>query len=160
MRRWGERAAAELLDLREPQLVPGARAQVLKLAAGNPLALIELPEALRRTDALGDLPVRGPVSWTTHLERAFAGQTATLPAETQTVLLVAAADERLSHQEALAAASIIAGHELSVGAFAPAEAIGLVRVGADASLDFRHPLVDRRCTRRLALPSSAELTRR
>src|SRR5262249_13901192 len=44
----GEASAAELLDLQAPALESRIRARILGLAAGNPLALLELPKGAGR----------------------------------------------------------------------------------------------------------------
>src|SRR5690606_17329185 len=89
-----ERAAAALLDARAPGLAAALRTRVLDTAAGNPLALVELPAVLAsepRSDggALGTLLPLGA-----RLERAFAARVSELPAATRTLLLVAAIDEQ------------------------------------------------------------------
>jgi len=136
----GAEAAGELVDASAGDLTPGLRRRVLEVAAGNPLALLELPGALRpghdRIDGLSP----GTVSLTSRLERAFAQQVTGLPAQTRDLLLVAAADERASAAEVLAAASLLGGAEVPLDAAAPAEGAGLASI-ADGSIIFRHPLV-------------------
>ncbi len=135
-----DEAAGELVDASAGDLTPGLRRRVLEIAAGNPLALLELPGALRLDDAgAGGFP-SGPVSLTSRLERAFAHQVSGLPAQTRDLLLVAAADERASATELLAAASLLGGAEVPLDASAPAEAVGLASI-AGGSIIFRHPLV-------------------
>src|SRR5580700_10810981 len=69
-----DEAAAELVDASAGDLTPGLRRRVLEIAAGNPLALLELPEALRLDDGgIGGLSP-GPVPVTSRLEHAFAQQ--------------------------------------------------------------------------------------
>jgi len=83
-----EDTAAELLDAVAPGLAPAVRSRVLSEAAGNPLALTELPAAvasLSGADRL--LPAVLPL--TARLERAFTARVAGLPAETRTSLLIA-----------------------------------------------------------------------
>ncbi len=135
-----EEAAGELVDASAGDLTPGLRRRVLEIAAGNPLALLELPDALRLDDARigGYLP--GTVSLTSRLERAFAQQMSGLPAQTRDLLLVAAADERAPAAELMAAASLLGGAEVPLDALAPAEGAGLVGL-AGGSIIFRHPLV-------------------
>jgi DNA-binding CsgD family transcriptional regulator/tetratricopeptide (TPR) repeat protein len=135
-----DEAAGELVDASAGDLTPGLRRRVLEIAAGNPLALLELPNALRLDDAgIGGLPA-GPVSLTSRLEHAFAQQASGLPAQTRDLLLLAAADERASAAELLAAASLFGGVEVPLEAWAPAEGAGLASI-ADGSVTFRHPLV-------------------
>lgn len=87
-------AAIRLLDASAPQLSPVIRDRLLSEAAGNPLALMELPvtAAGREPVAPGSLPL------TQRLEQAFAARVSDLPEATRLLLLVAAHsdDERLS----------------------------------------------------------------
>jgi DNA-binding CsgD family transcriptional regulator/tetratricopeptide (TPR) repeat protein len=134
-----DEAASELVDTTAKDLTPRLRRQVLEIAAGNPLALLELPDALRPDAGIGGLPP-GPVSLTTRLEHAFAQQVSGLPAQARDLLLLAAADERASAAELLAAASLLRGAEVPLDAWAPAEAAGLASI-TSGSISLRHPLV-------------------
>jgi DNA-binding CsgD family transcriptional regulator len=135
-----EEAAGELVDASAEDLTPGLRRRVLEIAAGNPLALLELPAALRLDDAgIGGLSP-SPVSLTSRLERAFAHQVSGLPAQTRDLLLLAAADERASSAELLAAAALLRGVEVPLDAWTPAEGAGLASI-AGGPIIFRHPLV-------------------
>lgn len=132
-------SAGELLDANAPDLAPAVRERLLEEAAGNPLALIELPAALGPGAWEGTiLPDHLPLS--TRLERAFAARLPELPRVTQTLLLVTSADGRASLAEALAAASIIEGAAVGTDVVTPATLLGLVEVD-QARLRFRHPLV-------------------
>ena len=135
-----DEAAGELLDASAEDLTPGLRRRVLGIAAGNPLALLELPDALRRDDAGTGGLSPGPVSLTSRLEHAFAQQVSGLPAETRDLLLLAAADEHAAAAELLAAASLLRGVEVPLDTWVPAERAGLASI-ADGSVTFRHPLV-------------------
>src|SRR5215467_15935052 len=84
-------AAGALLDAVAPQLSLAARSLVLREAAGNPLALIELPQLARQYEDEGW--TSGPLPLTERLERAFAARVSELPAEARLVLLVAALDD-------------------------------------------------------------------
>jgi len=132
-------AAGALLDAHAPGLEPVPRERILAEAAGNPLALVELPAALRspRLDA-GTLPSRLPL--TARLERAFVAQLPGLPAATRALLLAAAADDGGIPGEVLKAAAIIESRQVTADAFGPAIAARLVEIDA-AELRFRHPLV-------------------
>jgi DNA-binding CsgD family transcriptional regulator len=146
-------AAGELADASAADLTPGLRRRVLQIAAGNPLALLELPAALRLDDARIDGLSPGTVSLTSRLERAFAGQMSGLPPQTRDVLLCAAADENASAAELLTAASLLRGAEVRLDAAAPAEGAGLASI-TGGSIIFRHPLV------RSAIYQSASAGRR
>ena len=130
--------AAACLDRLAPGLPSAVRDRVLREAAGNPLALTELPAALDGAGRGRGLPSRLPL--TTRLERAFAARLAALPDVTRTALLAAAADERGVVREVLAATGALAGRPVSLDALAPAVDLGLVEV-ADAAVRFVHPLV-------------------
>jgi DNA-binding CsgD family transcriptional regulator len=129
-------AAAGLLDARFPGLGRGGRAAVLALAAGNPLALLELPKGLAEASSQPgeDIPL------SRRLERAFAGRTLDLPPTTQWALLVSALDEQLSLEEVLSATSMLAGERATLEDLGPAESVGLVRFEGQA-IRFCHPLM-------------------
>jgi DNA-binding CsgD family transcriptional regulator len=149
----GEKAAGELLDSRAPGLGPVLRERLLQDAAGNPLALIELPAALRseHLDEGALPPSRLPL--TARLERAFAARGFDLPSDTRSLLLAAAADDAAVLAEVLNAAAVLEGGAVTVDAFAPAIAAGLVEIQG-TQLRFRHPLV------RSAIYQAAGLPRR
>jgi Bacterial regulatory proteins, luxR family len=75
-------AAAELLDTSAKQLTVAERTRILDEAAGNPLALIELPLAAGTSEP-GTLPL------TERLERAFAARVGELPEQTRLLLWLA-----------------------------------------------------------------------
>lgn len=133
----GARDAGRVLDLVAPELGDERRAWVLRSAAGNPLALTELPLA-----PVVDAPPAGPafVPLTPTLEAAFTARAAELPAPTRTLLLAAAANDATTLAEALGAASLLTGTPVTVDDLAPAVAAGLVEADGPA-LRFRHPLI-------------------
>jgi DNA-binding CsgD family transcriptional regulator len=134
----GEAAAAELLDRYAPDLVPGVRERLLRDAAGNPLALLELPAALDGPEGVM-LPEHLPLS--ERLETAFAARLPDLPRATRTLLLLAAADSGgLSLSELTRAAEGIENRELHGDVLARAVSGRLVQTD-DGRLTFRHPLV-------------------
>jgi DNA-binding CsgD family transcriptional regulator len=122
-------AAGQLLDLRAPDLHPVTRARVLAEAAGNPLALVELP----RTMPPSGLSL-APTTLTARLQEAFATRLRDLPPDTRLVLLAAALDSRASLAEVLAAA------HAPLSAIDRATDAGLVDIG-EGDLRFRHPLI-------------------
>src|SRR6202044_888541 len=99
--------AAALLDSRSPGLPASVRERFLREAAGNPLALVELPIAHGRLggDDAGDA---GWLPLTTPLEEGFAARARELPAPTRTALLVAALNDGPLLGEVLAAAALLA----------------------------------------------------
>ncbi len=98
------------------------REQVIAMAGGNPLALLELG---REGSADGGT------------EHAFASRVHGLPEATQTLLVLAAADSTTSLAVVGAAGATLG---LDASALEPAENAGLVHA-ADGTLAFRHPLV-------------------
>ncbi|SEH01079.1 Predicted ATPase [Nonomuraea solani] len=130
-------AAEALLDAQAAELSVGIRWRVLSEAAGNPLALVELPLALEAgtvTAEAGILPL------TARLEQAFAVRLADLPPPARALLLVAAANDGHDLADTLAGGAMVTGAEVSADALAPAVDAGLVELQEQA-LRFRHPLV-------------------
>ena len=136
-----EAAAAELLAAHAPALAERVRERLLAEAAGNPLALVELPVALG-SDQLGKGVLPEWLPMTARLERAFAARVLELPAVTRRLLLVAAVDHDGALAEVLAAASILEPTEAPMGveALAPAVAARLIEVD-ELGVRFRHPLM-------------------
>jgi DNA-binding CsgD family transcriptional regulator len=131
-----DRDAAALLDAHFPDLPATARRRVLDEAAGNPLALMELPAGLA-----GDAAATArwlPLS--ERLMQAFGARTVGLPPAALTLLLVAAVDDGDAVSEILAAGSEADGIPLTMDDFSPAIAAGLVEVDTER-VSFRHPLV-------------------
>src|SRR4029077_12218692 len=96
--------------------------RVLEAAAGNPLALTELPIVLsglklEPTSGLEAFPL------TARLERAFAARLGDLDADTRALLLVAALDEVEPDRLSVAAARL-RGAALRGDGWAPAAAAG------------------------------------
>jgi DNA-binding CsgD family transcriptional regulator len=132
-------AAAALLEARAPGLDLAHRDRLLSEAAGNPLALVELPKSVRSGHPAGGLG--GPLlPLTARLEQAFAAQQSGLPETTRAVLLAAAANDGTALPEVLGAASVLTGTVVTADALLPAIAAGLLETG-EAGLRFRHPLI-------------------
>jgi DNA-binding CsgD family transcriptional regulator len=145
-------AAGALLDASAPQLALASRGRVLREAAGNPLALLELPAVVGEREGEGWLPGGGlPLS--DRLERAFAARVSDLPEATRLVLLVAALNDADAMSEILQAGSVVVGADLDVDVVAPAAEVGIVKVDLQ-TLRFRHPLI------RSAIAQSAGLGER
>ena len=132
-------SASVLLSTHAPGLTPYVRRRLLVEAAGNPLALMELPRALD-SEQFDVLPAMAPLPITDRLEHAFASRVSELPAATRSLLLVAALDEVASVHEILTAASLVGNVPITADDIAPAEMARLVSVSGEA-LRFRHPLV-------------------
>src|SRR6516165_1780722 len=141
--------AATLLDASAQQLSPVLRDRVLSEAAGNPLALMELPVTAARQEPGGP----GVLPLTQRLEQAFADCVSDLPEATRLLLLVAAHsdDERLG--DVVDAASAVAGTTLEPELLEPAAEAAIVDLDLH-SVHFRHPLI------RSAVCQSASLLRR
>ena len=131
-------AAAALLDSRTPGLPVSVRERLLGEAAGNPLALVELPAALTHSGNGARLP--GWLPLTTRLQQAFADRVSDLPAATRTALLVAALNDGSLLSEVLEAAALLTGAGLTVNVLAPAVAARLAEID-EAEFRFRHPLM-------------------
>jgi DNA-binding NarL/FixJ family response regulator len=131
-------AARALLDVRAADLPEDLKVRILDAAAGNPLALTELPIA---ASGLQLEPTAGfePFPLTARLERAFAARLGDLDADSRALLLVAALDEA-EPDRLTAAAERFRGAAIGPDGWAPAVAAGLGRL-ADQGFRFRHPLV-------------------
>jgi DNA-binding CsgD family transcriptional regulator len=133
-----ERAATDLLAVRFPGLAPSVRRRVLAAAAGNPLALLELPAAMTegQRHAVDPLPPVLPLS--EQLRKHFADRVRALPGTTRRLLLLAALDGT-GDLRALRAGSSGDGW---LDGLAPAERNRLVRVDLTRNrVELRHPLV-------------------
>ena len=131
-------AAAALLDRHtEIALSPETRAQLVEATGGHPLALLELPSTLSEAQLAGSEPLLTPLPVSVRLERAFLARVRELPEETQTLLLVAAADDTGELSTVLRAA---AGLDIGAEALDAAEAAQLATL-RDGVLELRHPLV-------------------
>ena len=111
--------------------------RLLESTAGNALALTELPAALTPAQLSGRDPLPSALPLTEGVERGFLDRVRRLPNETQTWLLVAAA-EGSGNVSAIHAAAALLGVDSS--ALDHAEGSGLVQV-TTSGLEFRHPLV-------------------
>jgi DNA-binding CsgD family transcriptional regulator len=144
-------AAGALLDVSAPRLPLASRSRVLREAAGNPLALLELPAMSGEREDEQGLPGGLPLS--DRLERAFAARVSDLPDATRLVLLVAALNDSHALVEILIAGSAVVGADLGLDVVAPAAEAGIVKVDLQ-TLRFRHPLM------RSAIAQSAALGER
>ena len=121
--------------------VPGrlderVRDRIVAESHGNPLALLELPRGLTAAEVAGGFvrPDAQPLAG--RIEQSFMRRIGSLPAPTQRLLLVAAA-EPVGDVPLLG--RVVERLGIGLGAAAPAEAAGLVEIGAQVR--FRHPLV-------------------
>jgi DNA-binding CsgD family transcriptional regulator len=133
-------AARDVLASHAADLSYADQERIFRQAAGNPLALVELPLAIRVAADSGLETVPGLVPLTSRLERTFAARIADLPPLTRDAVLVAAVDSADDVPEILAGASALAGQPVTVAALETAMASGLLRFD-DLHVHFRHPLV-------------------
>jgi DNA-binding CsgD family transcriptional regulator len=130
----GDARALLAATVRTP-LDDDVRERIVAEARGNPLALLELSRSAQPGLA-GGFELPDAVSVPLRIQDGFKRRSASLPAETQMLLLIAAA-EPTGDVELLwrAAAHLRIARE----AVAPAEAAGLLEM--DTRVRFRHPLV-------------------
>jgi DNA-binding CsgD family transcriptional regulator len=114
----------------------GVADQLVAETRGNPLALLELPRGLTTAQLAGGFGLPGSVSMSGRIEESFLQRLEALPAETQRLVLVAAA-EPLGDPALLGRAAERLG--VTGAALAPAESAGLIEI--DSRVRFRHPLV-------------------
>jgi DNA-binding CsgD family transcriptional regulator len=130
-------ASVSLLETTAGRLPAAVRDRILREAAGNPLALLELPISARQNAddaAAGELPL------TAKLERAFAARVSELPDETRLLLLVTALSERHDLNEIVDAASLVSETSMRIETLEPAAQAGIVELDV-RSVRFRHPLM-------------------
>jgi DNA-binding CsgD family transcriptional regulator/tetratricopeptide (TPR) repeat protein len=128
-------AARALLRTWAPRLEPWVRERILATAAGNALALRELPTVIdgQDVDPLAPLPL------TEALQLAFGERFRGLPHGARTLLLLVALNDRPSFTEVFEAARY--AHEaLDFDDAMPAAEAGLVDVDV-REIRFRHPLM-------------------
>jgi ATP/maltotriose-dependent transcriptional regulator MalT len=131
-------AAAALLDRRARiTLSPETRARLVEATGGHPLALLELPSTLSEGQLAGGEPLLTPLPVSARLERAFLARVHELPPETQTLLLIAAADDTGELSTVLHAAALL---DVGAEALDAAQEAGLLTLRG-SELELRHPLV-------------------
>jgi DNA-binding CsgD family transcriptional regulator/tetratricopeptide (TPR) repeat protein len=126
--------ANRLLDAQPRPPRGRARSQVLTQAAGNPLALVELARVIAADASAGQRFAQEPLPLSDGLSAVLATGFSSLPEPTRAALLVAA----VADSAGLSAATC-GKLGLSADALAPAELLGLVKVGR-SGLQFHHPL--------------------
>ncbi|MEV7781983.1 AAA family ATPase [Kitasatospora sp. NPDC088351] len=131
--------AALLLGTCYPELAAATTARVLAEAAGNPLALVELPRQLTGAQRRGAAPLPDQLPLGRKLERMFAGRLEAMTPEAGRLLLLGALATGTDFgSEAWLRA--VAGEDVRVP-LERMEAAGLARLDAAGRLVFRHPLV-------------------
>ena len=133
----GDRDARALLtNAVHAPLDDRTRQTIVAEARGNPLALLELPRSVQPTQLAGGFELPRVLSVPRRVEDSFQRRSSSLPADTQMLLLVAAAEP--TGDVALlwrAAERLGITHE----AAEPAEKAGLLEI--DTLVRFHHPLV-------------------
>ena len=110
------------------------RDRIIAEARGNPLALMELPRDPAASEGGYGRPNSRPPAG--HIEQSFIRRVQSLPVLTRRLLLTAAADPMGDTTLLIRAAGRLG---ISADAAAPAEAAGLIEIGA--RVRFRHPLM-------------------
>jgi DNA-binding CsgD family transcriptional regulator len=132
-----ESDARALLAAAVPTLLDdGVGDRIIAEARGNPLALLELPRSAPPMGLASGFGLPEDVSVPRRIEEGFRQRSRDLPAETQLLLLLAAAESSGDAATLWRAAATLG---IDPGAAASAEQAGLVEV--NASVRFRHPLV-------------------
>ena len=143
-------SAVSLLARGTPRAAAAVRERLLADAAGNPLALLELPAGLSDAQLSGRQPLPDALPLNASLRAVFTQRIGRLGESTRAALLVAACEDTGELRIVLRAAAAL---ELSPDALDPALQAGLVRTDGEA-LTFRHPLI------RSAVYESAPLSQR
>jgi hypothetical protein len=128
------------------------RERLVAETRGNPLALLELPRGLTPTQLAGGFGLQYGPGLSGRIEDSFRRRFAGLSAETQRLLLVAAA-------EPVGDPVLVwrAAERLGIGVPAAADTDGLLAIGA--TVTFRHPLV-RSAVYRAASPQDRQAVHR
>ncbi|MGC4864573.1 helix-turn-helix transcriptional regulator [Micromonospora sp. DT53] len=129
-------AARTLVEQTFPELAPAVRQRLLIEAAGNPLALLELPAAFdgdQRTD-FTTLPA--VLTLSERLQEIFAARVRTLPERCRLMMLLAA----LGGTTATTRLQTAAGDICDLDDLVPAREKRLLQVSG-GRLTFRHPLI-------------------
>jgi DNA-binding CsgD family transcriptional regulator len=137
-------ALALLLENLQGPLDAAVSQRIVAESHGNPLALLELPRTWRVAELAGGFGLPGGLPVTGRIEESYVRRLHTLPADTQLLVLAAAAepagDPLLLHRAA-------EGLGIDMAAADAAADAGLLTIGGRA--EFAHPLV-RSCAYRSA----------
>ncbi|MFK0105255.1 ATP-binding protein [Streptomyces sp. NPDC091217] len=132
-----EEAANELVAQRFPAMSARVRQRLVVEAAGNPLALLELPATLNEAQRQERGPLPAVLPLPERLKKVFSARVGALPQRTRELLLLAVLEGSGGlHvlERALGGGDVLAG-------LGPAEQAGVVRVDSHTGrLVFRHPL--------------------
>ena len=128
------------------------RDRIIADTHGNPLALLELPRGLTPAQLTGGFGVSSAVPLAGRIEESFTRQLEALPAQTQRLMQLAAADPTGDPVLVWRAAGRLA---IGAGAAEPATEAGLAEFGA--RVRFRHPLVRSAAYRSASVQTRQEL---
>jgi DNA-binding CsgD family transcriptional regulator/tetratricopeptide (TPR) repeat protein len=128
------------------------RDRIIADTHGNPLALLELPRGLTPAQLTGGFGVSSAMPLDGRIEESFGRQLETLPAQTQRLVQLAAADPTGDPVLVWRAAGRLA---IGPGAAGPAAEAGLAEFGA--RVRFRHPLVRSAAYRSASVQTRQEL---
>ena len=131
-----ERAGELLASVSAGPLDERVRERILAEARGNPLALLELPREWWPAKMAGGFGLPGEPPLQSRIEGSFRRRAQQLPADTQRLLLLAAAEPTGEPMLLWRAAAELG---VTVDAAAPAETAGLLELGERVA--FRHPLL-------------------
>jgi DNA-binding CsgD family transcriptional regulator len=144
----GDDALALLHERALAALAPDVARRIIEASAGNPLALLELPQLLSPEQLTGDAPLGDPLTPGSGIEQAFVPRIEALPEHTRQALLIAAVS---SSGDLGPIISALRSAGLAGAALEPGEDAGLIDIAGDR-IAFRHPLV-RSVVYHLAAPS-------
>ncbi|MBT2211994.1 AAA family ATPase [Actinomadura sp. NEAU-AAG7] len=139
--------AAALLADHAPDLAGDVRDRVVREAAGNPLALLELPAGLSAGERAGHAAPPPALPLTGRVRDAFAARIEELPERARLVLSIAAAEGTGELATVLHAARTLGA---GPGDLDAAERAGLLRL-TTGRVAFRHPLVRAAAYQRMRL---------
>ncbi|GAA1368740.1 helix-turn-helix transcriptional regulator [Catellatospora chokoriensis] len=129
-------ARALLASVLRVPLDPQVRDRLVAEAHGNPLALLQVPRSLAPAEPAGGFWHPEGRSATSRLESAYLQQVQSLPQDTRQLLLIAATDPTGDAGLLWRAAE---AQDIAAAAAAPAEAAGLIEIGA--RVRFRQQIV-------------------
>lgn len=129
--------ASELLRGLSGDVDALVRNRLIDETAGNPLALVELARTLSPEQMAGAEPLPRELPLTDRVQEAFLSRARLLPEPTQTLLVVASADDTADPAVIFRAAAQLG---VDADALEAAERAGLIEVGS-RGVEFGHPLV-------------------
>ena len=118
-------------------VAPHVQEQLLALAEGNPLALLEMPAALSDDELAGTEPLTEPLPVGPGLERMFGRKVDALPEGQRRCLLVAAANDQ---SDPATVTSALRRLGLNLEDLEAAETAGMIELNG-LLVRFRHPLL-------------------